>query len=136
MSERNEYPVAHHPSDNASLRPSYKKPLKIEVAFVKDDRGVSTTAIWLLVQSEENCLRYNAIADSDPQATRIDILRQAGATFYPHCKLCFLSFPFLSFSKLAIAFYYCRLTIKRASKRSRKIYAKTNYDYQYCFWKD
>ncbi|KIM99143.1 hypothetical protein OIDMADRAFT_30781 [Oidiodendron maius Zn] len=84
MSEHNEYPVAHHPSDNASLRPSYKKPLKMEVAFVKDDRGVSTTAIWLLVRSEENSVRYNAIADLDPQATRIDILRQAGATFYPH----------------------------------------------------
>jgi hypothetical protein len=96
MSEHNEYPVAHHPGDNASLRPSYEKPLKVEVAFVKDDRGVSTTAMWLLVQSEENCARYNAIADLDPQATRIDILRQAGATFYPHCEFCFLSFPFQS----------------------------------------
>jgi hypothetical protein len=46
MSEHNEYPVADHPGDNASLRLSYEKPLKIEVVFVKDDRGLSTATMW------------------------------------------------------------------------------------------
>jgi hypothetical protein len=59
--------------------------LQMKMAFVKENK-IPTSAVWNMVQTEENLARYFAQFESDsPPMTEAEALERAGATFFPHC---------------------------------------------------
>jgi hypothetical protein len=81
------YPPAADPADNEILRRLDNSgiPYSMEICFVKEN-GVPVSA-WVMRNTEVNRARYNAIyASVNPPITRIEALKRAGATFFPHCK--------------------------------------------------
>jgi hypothetical protein len=82
-----QYPIAHDPADNATLRQKYLEGhgLPLRMAHAKDN-GVPTGGLWLMQNTDANSARYVAPFDSEHvPTTNIEAFERAGATFYPHC---------------------------------------------------
>ena len=85
-----QYPVAHDPADNASLRQKYREGqgVPMRMAYVKENM-IPTGGLWVMQNTEANSARYMSLFDSEnAPTTNIEALEQAGATFYPHCMYC------------------------------------------------
>ncbi|KAH8602189.1 hypothetical protein B0O99DRAFT_605866 [Bisporella sp. PMI_857] len=78
-----QYPVAVHPSDNASLWPYYGSGLHFQCKFIRYGDG-RPPSLWLLRNTPESLACMDALFNSDdPPTTRPEALERAGATFFP-----------------------------------------------------
>lgn len=79
-------------ADNASMRPYYGRPHKLDIHMLKDKDKRPSNSCYILRdrngQPNPTSIHLDTIMNSaSPPRTRTELFERAGATFFSHCKV-------------------------------------------------